>query len=449
MRAGRGCAGTLALLCLVGAARGGAEENQTRPDLRELQREIQTLREQLDRSQKERARDRRRIEELQHELEQLKAREAAEPPAARPVVTADRPNVFNPRLTIFGDALGRIDDRPVRSPDSGDERIDDTFNLREVEADFRAAIDPYADGLMILAVESEVPGEFEVAVEEGYATIRHLPYLERSPLGLSLRVGRFRTEYGRVNLLHTHDLPQSQRPLAVQEFLGPEGHIAEGLSAHVFLPLGPDEDSAWELTGQILTGGRVRVADGTRREPGWLGALRWSRVFGTSHYADVTAITHVGTTDARGRHHAVTVSLDAMYKWQPPRGGLWRSFLIGGQWFWSHRKEETTAVAPEGDSSGTVTLDPLGGFLFGQYQINRRLYAGLRADWTELVGDDDHYRAAIQPYVSYYLSEFLRLRAAWEHRWSDVGEDDGRDSVLAQLTFVFGSHPPEPFWVNR
>jgi hypothetical protein len=52
-------------------------------------------------------------------------------------------------------------------------------------------------------------------------------------------------------------------------------------------------------------------------------------------------------------------------------------------------------------------------------------------------------------YLSYYTSEFLRFRAGYEHRWSDVAADNGINSFIAEVNVVFGSHPTEPYWVNR
>ena len=48
-----------------------------------------------------------------------------------------------------------------------------------------------------------------------------------------------------------------------------------------------------------------------------------------------------------------------------------------------------------------------------------------------------------------FRKEFLRFRAGYEHRWSDIAADDGLDSFVAEVNVVFGSHPIEPYWVNR
>ena len=63
-------------------------------------------------------------------------------------------------------------------------RDDNRFSLREVEADFRAAVDPYADAVVIL---SKPDGE-TLDVEEGYLTFNRLPFPpdQKLPLGLGI-----------------------------------------------------------------------------------------------------------------------------------------------------------------------------------------------------------------------------------------------------------------------
>src|SRR5574341_830932 len=149
-----------------------------------------------------------RVERLEREVDRLKleAAEAEQPLAAAPAPAAPA-NLFNPTLTVFGNGLYRWDDRRVLTEDG--DRIDRRFWLREAELDLRAAVDPFADGIAIVSLEAEAPGAYEATVEEAYVTVKSLPvtFLEQPPLGLKLRAGRFLTETGRVNRLHTHDLP--------------------------------------------------------------------------------------------------------------------------------------------------------------------------------------------------------------------------------------------------
>ena len=92
---------------------------------------------------------------------------------------------------------------------------------------------------------------------------------------------------------------------------------------------------------------------------------------------------------------------------------------------------------------------PLGFTLFGQWQFDRRKYAGVRYDSTDVLTDPSLERHSVTPYFSYYFSELLRFRLNVEHRWSNLNLEARRSSVFGELNFVFGAHPPEPYWVNR
>jgi hypothetical protein len=197
-----------------------------------------------------------RIDALEKKTKELELRQTQ-------TTSANPLTVLNPTLTVVGNFLWRLDDKRVTN-ENGD-RIDDQANLREAELDLRAAIDPYADGVCILSVSSDVPGSYSVDVEEFLINVKSLPvsFWEEPPLGTKIKIGRMRTEFGRNNRLHLHDLPQSDRPLVIDEFLGPDGYAANGISTTSFLP-SPGE-TALELTLQALQGGgdlrRVRGDD--------------------------------------------------------------------------------------------------------------------------------------------------------------------------------------------
>ena len=402
-----------------------------------------------------------RVKALEEELERLKLQlpeEGEEPLAEEADVTAPAPvaapapsaNALNPTVTAVGNGLYRADDDPVMAAGAP---VDNRFNLREVELDFRAAVDPFADGVFIASFESEVPGEYEAGIEEGYVVIKRLPVpgLDEPPLGLQFKVGRFRTEVGRVNVLHLHDLPQTSRPLVTEELFGEEGYVGNGASAHVFLPFF-DDDSSLELTGQVLTGGGIPVADGAGDSPAVIGNLRWFRTFGDAHSFDLAFIAHHGRTDPAARRNAQTYSADLLYKWKPLRGGEFRSFVMGGQVFQAVR-DFIVELDTDGDGEPDMALErdaaPLGYFGWAQLQVARTMYLGGRWDDTATVADDELRRRALTGTVAWYASEFLRFRLGVEHRWSDLLEEDGHDAAFAEVNVVIGAHPPEPFWVNK
>ncbi|MBI4161203.1 MAG: hypothetical protein HY509_02010, partial [Acidobacteria bacterium] len=310
------------------------------------------------------------------------------------VTSANPLNVLNPTLTVIGNSLYRRDDREVfLDGDPSQPRIDDQLNVREVELDLRAAVDPFVDGIAILSLESEVSGEFETGVEEFFLKIKSLPIpgWEEPPLGTLIKLGRMRTEFGTNNLLHLHDLPQSNRPLVIEEFLGEEGHIANGISARMFLP--SPGSTALQLTLQALQGGSAEVAqDGDH--PAYLGNLHLFLPLGSAHSLDASLIGFYGTNDAAGRDQSRVGSFDWWYRWKPLRQGEWKSLLMGGQLF---AAEHEFPVDPADPSLGSEREEPLGYTLWTQYQLARNLYLGARWDRTDFLRDDSQEHERVQP----------------------------------------------------
>lgn len=379
----------------------------------------------------------KRIKDLETQVEQLQTQMlqvTPEPAAAAPPVAAAplSPGVLNPAISVIGNFVGRIDDKKVFTEDGG--RIDNNLNLREAEIDMRVPVDPYADGVLIISLESETPGKFTSDVEEGYVNIKKLPFMS-SPLGLKFQVGRFRPAFGKSNTLHTHDLPTTMRSLPTEEFLGEEGFISQGVSADFFVPTPWDENSSLNARLQVLSGGDIAISPQSNNRLAYLGNLRWFKTFAGTHNAEVawSSYLHPGRRGETpmARLHGV----DFMYRWKPFRQGEWKSYLLGGEFMFTGRP---------GDAQR-----PYGGTVFTQWQLDRRKYAGVRWDYTKTASDPTGQRRSLTPYFSYYFSEFLRLRLNYERRWSDIREEHKRDSVFVELNWIFGAHPPEPFWVNK
>ncbi len=345
-------------------------------------------------------------------------------------------NVFNPRITAFGNFVGRVDDKRVENEDG--DSIGDRFNLREVELDFRAAIDPWADGVIIVALESEVPGDYETSVEEGYVTLKKLPLLDGAPLGLKLKAGRFRPTFGRFNKIHTHDLPQITRPLSLQTFLGEEGFIGDGLSGEFFVPTPGDANSLTATLATFNDGELPMSGDEEGDDPAYLAHLAWFWDLAAGHDLEVGSTVYLGSAGEEDDLDAELYGVDLTYKWKPFGRGEWRSFIFGGELF-----------SADVDMSDGNAVSALGYYTWLQYQLDRNLYLGGRYDFTEEIADEQLESEALGVFLTYYTSEFLRLRLGYEHTESDLDERDGLDTGWLEVNFVFGSHPVEPYWVNR
>jgi hypothetical protein len=346
--------------------------------------------------------------------------------------TANRLNAFNPRLTVFGDILGRWSVSSAELVEDG-RNVDDRISLREVELDLRADIDPFSKGVLILAFEEVDAGEYEATIEEGYLTLETLPF------GFRAQAGRYRLPFGQVNRLHTHDLPQATTPYALVDFFGEEGLVENAATISWLAPFGP-----LELSATFLNGENERMLAGSGSDdPAWLGRAEYFVQLGQRMFLSAGASYLFGyrdpatPVDQPGAPELEThvTGADLLLKWQ---WNQFQSIALQGEVF--HLRREAGA----GDRE-----HGFGGYAYLQVQPLQRWYVGLRYDWSNLAeGVEDKEQWAGGVWLSYYTTEFLRLRVGYEHRERQGGDDD-LDTIFVQLTFVFGSHPVEPFWVNR
>jgi hypothetical protein len=367
---------------------------------------------------------RSRLELLEDELAKVKG--AASRPPTQSL------GAFNPSITAFGNFLARSDDRTVhKNDDPTQPEIGDRMALREAEFDFRAPIDPWADGVLILSLSEDLPDQYSADIEEGYVVLKKLPFLDSAPGGLKLQIGRFRPEFGRLNTIHLHDLPQSTYPRALQNVLGEDGLAADGVSGRFFLPK-PGPNDSLEGTLALLDGGNAPVA-------------------GTQISSDLAALAHVSWyhdyTDGRdlelgvsdwtsGAQHQL-LGVDWTYRWKPYVAGEWKSFLVGGEYYYSDTQDTTLA-------SHTNGVD-----VWAQHQLDQNLYVGVRFDWLEELEQGGAETRTYGAFVTYYTTEFLRFRIGGEHTSSAVASLDSLDSMFLEINFIYGSHPAEPYWVNR
>jgi len=353
------------------------------------------------------------------------------------------PIAFNPLTTAFINIAGRTDSRTVLDAE-GIAEIDNRLYLRGVELDFRAPVDPYAEAVVILAVENEAGQGYAIDPEEVYGLIKRLPLLESAPWGLKLKVGKFRAPFGANNRLHQHDLPWVTRPLIVTKFLGTEhgdffesGFNPVGADLDFFVP-NPFTGVTVEMNLDVFNGGDLGMAPVTGSKPGFLAHLNVSRDWRNEHIL----IGGLSWYAEQNRGKPTLMGADLTYKWSPPENRMTTSLVLGGEIF--------SGSFSAFDSLGIAsTKSPIGWFAYAQYQLSYSWYLGVRYDWLQEPEDPDFVTRSVGAYASYYTTEFFRIRIGLERRNSTLPMSDPLTTGLFELNFVFGSHPTEPYWVNR
>ncbi len=466
------CAAFVVWTGMVGVAIGQSQPKPPAQSDNDLAGLVRRLGERLDAMESQHESDQRRIEELEQRLNQLQqstsgtARdqeierikeeiktELGEPQPSSGIFDLSpsgfgTSNQMNPPITVFFDGGGSVSSR-------GANKALNRFNLREVELDLRAAISPSADGVVILTLEEEigqsVRGDINVGrnvdIEESYINFHSLPH------DLSLKMGKFRNLFGMNNVLHTHDLPQIDRPLAVQNFLGPEGLLTTGASLSWLVP--NPWDKYVEATVQVVNsdgGDGSPILGGPNADnPAVVGHVKYFDDLTDTSSIEIGGSYLFGSTSRDSDFDANMFGLDVTYQWVDPDPSKFHSWVVQSELFWAKNDIDHGAFLSERNTS-------FGGYVFAQSQINRDWYVGCRADYSEFPNSDSRGDGdsdfALSPYVTWYISEFLRARLEYQHRWFDRDgfrdrSPDSEDVVLLQFTGVIGAHPPHPYWVNR
>jgi hypothetical protein len=333
-------------------------------------------------------------------------------------VAAAGSKIFNPDIAVIGDFLGAAGRNTVNpSP---------ALEMHESEASFQAIVDPYARADFFLAFGPE-----GAEVEEGFLTFPTVPG------GLLVKVGKMRATFGKMNTLHNHVLPWTDRPLVVNNLVGGEEGISDAGISVARLVSNP-----WiflEATGEVYRGESEGLFTPSKRgDLSYVGHLRG--------YQDITDNTNVdlGASYARG-HNATGVvdevdvgrfvtdvwGVDATLRWRPLQRSIYRSFLGRSELLWSWRDQ------PGGRQRA------FGYYVSGDYKFGRRWFAGARYDRSERADDVGLRDSGHSVLLTYWPSEFSQIRG--QYRRIKYGEGPTANELLFQFLFSIGAHGAHPF----
>jgi hypothetical protein len=415
-----------------------------------------------------------RIKSLEAEVQTLKQGAPAAAPAA-PVAAALPPEqpaaqgpvttptlggagaaaakVLNPDISVIGDFVG--------AAGNSANRFTPSLEMHESEVGFQEVIDPYARADFFITF-----GEHGVDLEEGYLTLTALP------AGLQVKVGKMRAAFGKVNTLHNHVLPWTDRPLMTQNLVGGEDGIDDaGLSLSRILPA--PKGIFLEGTAQIFRGDSENIFQANRRND-------VSTVEHLRAYHDITESTNIDIGGSFARGHSAfgdgsnqLVGLDATLRWKPLQRSIYRSFVGRGEFVWARTTVDpflVTGGLPDQGATGRYVAKPFGFYVSGDYQLGRRWFLGGRFDRSErarcagtnpattpcgfeipnpfLPSAGIFDRRLLQDtggsvLLTYWPSEFSQIRT--QLRRTRYGEGLTANEILFQFMFSMGAHGAHPF----
>ena len=327
--------------------------------------------------------------------------------------------VFNPDMAVIGDFLGAAGKNDVNpSP---------ALELHESEAAFQAVVDPYARADFFISF-----GEEGVGVEEGFLTFTELPGK------LLMRVGKMRAAFGKVNTLHNHVLPWTDRPLVNNNLVGGEDGIDDaGFSVARLIPAGP---LFLEATGQVFRGdsGESLFKSSKRGDLSYVGHLRGYQDISESTNIDLGASYSYGHNPAGvvkdvdlGRFTTQLFGVDATLRWRPLTRAIYHQFVGRSEVVWSNREQF------EGRQRS------MGYYVSGDYQFARRWFIGGRYDHSERAEDALLLDQGGSAVLTYWPSEFSQVRG--QYRRTDYADGPPANELLFQFQFSIGAHGAHPF----
>ena len=339
------------------------------------------------------------------------APEPAPTPEPPPASAPQSSKVFNPDIAVIGDFLGAIgkNDSEFAPP---------SLEMHETEASLQAIVDPYARADFFLVFAPD-----EVGVEEGFITFTSLP------AGLLLKVGKLRASFGKVNQMHNHILPWTDRPLVTQNLLGGEEGVSDaGLSlARLF----PNRFLFLEAIGEVYRGESPELFRAPERgDLTFVGRLRG--------YRDLTESTNVdfGGSFARGTSvdevhglHTRLIGADLAFRYRPLRRAIYRRLIVRTEMVWSRRElaEEGAGVASAFGAYGSL-----------EYQFARQWFAGARLDRSERADDPSRVDKGASLLLTYWPSEFSQVRGQYRH--TSYAGGIKANEFLFQVLFSIGAH---------
>src|SRR5947208_11598171 len=324
----------LLLVFVITLVSDGSAQTSTVAEIDALRAEIDALKAEYD----------QRLQALERQFAALQNQAQPAPPTQTPATTAAPPQtaevpagaqgasgpsgqlpvyggaaagskIFNPDIAVIGDFLGAAGSNKVVNPEPA-------LTMHESEAAFQAIVDPYARADFFFSF-----GEQGVTLEEGYLTFPAIPG------GLLVRIGKMRAAFGKVNTLHNHVLPWTDRPIVTNNLVGGEDGIDDaGFSVARLIP------NKWiflEATGQVFRGDSNDLFRSSKRgDLSYVGHLRG--------YQDITDNTNIdlGLSFSRGHNASGLVNdldlgrfkttlyeTDATIRWRRFQRSIYHSFV--------------------------------------------------------------------------------------------------------------------------
>ena len=348
---------------------------------------------------------------------------------------------LNPEISVNADVFGFV------NPDDANA---DNFTAREFEIAMQAALDPFSRAKIFISRHAVGPeivpfaeaGDHADEEEHGSGFDLEEGYVEwvGLPAGLRLKVGKFQQRFGTLNRWHSHALPFQSRSLPHLAYLGEEALTQTGASVSWLAPFGGGSAGTYEAAVEVTRSGAELFGESTR--PSVLGHVNGFWQFGASTDFELNLSWINGSYEDETEFFDRNVyGAEFAFNWIPPALTRQRGLTVrGGAMMLEGLLPE------EDDPSGSADVDgrALGLWSMAEMRLSPSWLVGARLDWAENPHDPSRAQTLLSPTLTWWQSEFVRVRAEYDVLSSF--DSSGTLGLFAlQLTFAMGPHKHESY----
>ena len=355
--------------------------------------------------------------------------------------------VVNPDISVVGQPFIRWTDD---ASDPTHKRP--TLNLGEVEGVFDAYLNPYAHGTFILSI-----ADGGVEVEEGYFQL-----LRGLPGGLTVKGGKYRLGFGKLNPQHPHAVPFADRFRVLGYLPGDEAfnETAVQLSERIPVP----GDFSLTASADWLQGDTFRVERSSTGDPSdpletdpeadrqtEPRAAVLARLAGFGQISDRSGY-ELGISATEGTNNVAAATRTKVY------GGdaklkLWTgpfSYLIlQGELL--HLDRDDAGWDPATVAYTRTNVNPTGGYAYADYNFKIRYNVGAGIERFQDPTPDKTSNTSFKVFAGYsLLEETTAFRLDWDH--FSPGTPPGFpeappdvNTVTMRVIFSMGPHKAHQF----
>lgn len=323
------------------------------------------------------------------------------------------------------------------------------FSLQQAELVVGGSVDPYFDARANVVMLIDAAGETVVEVEEAYLTTRALPG------GLQAKGGQYYTEFGRQNTQHPHQWAFVDQPVVLTRFFGPDGLRSGGARVSWLVPTpwfselyvgaqnagGETLTSFLSVPGASVGGYTLGDRGGARSFGDLLFSARWLHGFdlGETTSANI-GVSYLDGPNASGADTDTRIAgIDTYIKWKARQNVRGFPFVA-----WQ------TEVLTRDYATPDVTLEDSGGYTQWLWGYKPGWVAGMRAEYAAGTPVDTadplrDRRWRVSPNLTWYPSEFSRLRVQYNRDFAQHLSGETADAVWLQYEFALGAHAAHQF----